>query len=159
MSRTVRESVFDARCVGCPAKVRVAVVAGKGAEDRAAAKVVEAHGWEAREHGEGLLLVCPDCIQNNAEIGYCEVFNHDWQPISADGKASVLGCTRCRTKPPHKPLADPDAAKLPSQLPDTDWNAFWSPAAGGGIDHLDLVEHRLRDVDDGAVLAASGGPR
>jgi hypothetical protein len=42
-------------------------------------------------------------------------------------------------------------------VPNTDWDAFWSPAAGGGIDHLELVEHRVRSIDDGALVGAGGG--
>lgn len=156
MSRTIREAVFDAGCVGCTDTVRVAVAAGETEAYRAADAVKKAYRWQAREHGEGLILACPDCVRTNPKIGYCHVVGHDWQPISPDGQTSLLGCTRCRTKPPHRPLDDPDAVTMSRELPDADWDAAWFPAAGGSVDHLDLVEYRLRSLDDGALTEVGG---
>lgn len=157
--RTVRETLYEAGCAGCATTVRVAVAAGARAEHRAVAAVVAAHGWEDRDYGDGLILVCPACATSHPDLASCAVVGHDWEPVSRDGATTVLECRRCpfgqSNHPAHRPVADPTAASLPTRQRE-DLNAWWSPAGGGGVDHLTVVEHRLRDVEAGRVLETTG---
>lgn len=154
--RTVRETLYRAACAGCRTAATLVVASGPKAETDALAQVEATLGWERRDYGNGLLLVCPSCAAGHPVLADCQVAGHDWDLVSTDQATSNLVCLRCEIGPAHQPVPDSAAAGLRSR-PRTDPNAWWSPAGGGGIDTLEVVEHRLRDL--GAPAAAMSGSR
>jgi hypothetical protein len=145
--RTIRKTIYRAECAGCRTRATVAVAAGPESETAALVQMEHEHGWERRDYGNGLLLICPACTTAHPVLADCQIAGHAWNLVSDDQETSNLVCSRCDAGPTHRPVPDPAAAGRGPKL-EPDPNAWWSWAGGGGIDTLEVIDHVLRELDE-----------